>query len=489
LKKVAVIGAGISGIASAIRLAVRGFDVTVFEINENPGGKINQIEYNGFRFDTGPSLFTLPELVDELFMLSGSKYTLQYTQLEEACQYFYEDGMVINAYIDLEKFNHELTEKLGEDNSALKRYLKKSEELYKLTSRVFIFKSIHLLRNYFSMDFLKSALKSYKLNAFQTMHAANLKRFKNPKTIQLFDRYATYNGSNPYKAPGTLNIIAHLENNLGAFFPDKGMYNIVEELVKLAELQGVKFNYKAKVESLLINNSVVEGVKVNGQDFFADFVVNSTDVNNFYKFILKDHTLLKQTLQHEKSSSAIIFYWGINHAFENVHLHNILFAENYQEEFEYLFDKKMIYHDPTVYIFVSAKQVPTDAPQGKENWFVMINAPENVGQNWESCLQEARKNMVQKINRMLKTDIEQYIEFEHVASPVTIENTTASYHGSLYGNSSNDMFAAFNRHANFSRKYNGLYFTGGSVHPGGGIPLCLASAKIATDILLHHDKR
>jgi len=164
--------------------------------------------------------------------------------------------------------------------------------------------------------------------------------------------------------------------------------------------------------------------------------------------------------------------------FPQLDLHNIFFSANYREEFRVLSHKQEIYDDPTVYLFVTSKVVVGDAPEGKENWYVMIHVPENLGQDWDGLIEQARKNILNKLYRMLGTKIESSILKEFVADPRSIESDTWSHRGSLYGNSSNSRVAAFSRHPNFIRKYKGLYFVGGSVHPGGGIPLCLASAKI-----------
>nr|MDA3818669.1 phytoene desaturase [Prolixibacteraceae bacterium] len=201
-----------------------------------------------------------------------------------------------------------------------------------------------------------------------------------------------------------------------------------------------------------------------------------------YKNILPDSGMYQKLSKRERSSSALIFYWGMNLTSE-LDVHNILFSNNYKAEFDGLFKTKVFANDLTVYIFISKKVVGTDAPEGKENWFVMVNAPENVGQDWQQQTEKARKIILSKINSMLKMDVESHIENEEVTTPVDIENRTASVNGSLYGHSSNNAMAAFLRHPNFSWKYKNLYFVGGSIHPGGGIPLCLASAKIIDNLI------
>jgi phytoene dehydrogenase-like protein len=188
-------------------------------------------------------------------------------------------------------------------------------------------------------------------------------------------------------------------------------------------------------------------------------------------------------LNQERSSSAVIFYWGIKKEFQSLDLHNIFFSDNYKKEFDSIFNKKEICNDPTVYINITSKDIPSDAPKNCENWFVMINSPNNENQDWENIINSVRKNVVKKINNILNTDIESFIEKERVYTPRDIESKTQSYLGSLYGASSNNKMAAFLRHPNFSNNILNLYFCGGSVHPGGGIPLCLLSAKIVSNLI------
>ena len=190
-----------------------------------------------------------------------------------------------------------------------------------------------------------------------------------------------------------------------------------------------------------------------------------------------------KVLNQPRSSSALIFYWGIKKQFPKLDLHNILFSEDYKTEFDYLFNKKSLYSDPTVYINITAKYKANDAPEGCENWFVMINAPHIDGQNWDELITQARQNIITKINRVLNTDIVPFIVTEKTLDPRGIESVTQSYLGSLYGTSSNNRMAAFYRHPNFSKQIKGLYFVGGSVHPGGGIPLVLSSAKIVAEMV------
>ena len=479
-KKALIIGAGLAGIATAIRLAVKGYKVEVFESNDYPGGKLAEIKQSGFRFDAGPSLFTMPQYVDELFELAG-KDTLQffrYQKLNTICKYFYEDGSSITAYADEEKFINEVSE-----TDALRKYFKNSSRIYKLTNHVFLEQSLHRLKTYLNWNAIKTLFNLSQIDAFRTMHHANAGFFKDDRLVQYADRYATYNGSNPYQAPATLNVIPHLEQHFGAYFPEKGMYNIVESLVRLTESLGVKFHYKSFVERIILKDKQAVGIKVNEKSVEADIVVSNMDVWFTYHKLLADHPNLypEKILNQERSSSALIFYWGIKKQFPELDLHNIFFSADYKAEFDHIWQKQTIYDDPTVYINISSKQKPDDAPTGCENWFVMINVPSNTGQDWDKLINETRANIQAKLSRILKTDIAELIISESILDPRLIEGKTSSYQGSIYGTSSNSRFAAFLRHANRSSQIKNLYFCGGSVHPGGGIPLCLLSAKIVSE--------
>lgn len=487
-KKAIVIGSGIAGIATAIRLAKKGYSVKIFEKNAIPGGKMGELKMEGFRFDTGPSLFTLPELVGDLLENNNNKdvQRFKYSKIPVSCKYFWNDGAIFNAYQDLKDFSKEVYNVFGQNEKNILKYFAQNKELYELTKPVFIFNSFNKWRNYFKKTHLRLFIQLYKLNAHTSMHKQNHRTFKHPKLVQVFDRYATYNGSNPYKAPATLNMISHLEHNLGAFFPEKGMYSIIEALVNTARELGVEFSFNSPIQRIIFDGKIAKAVCINDELHEADLFICNVDVVHAYKNLLPQRIPSIQ-LKKQHSSSALIFYWGVKGIFSQLQLHNILFSDNYKEEFRHLFESKTISLDPTVYIFISSKHVKSDAPDGYENWFVMINAPENVGQDWGFLVKQARKAIIKKINEVLNIDIEKYILVERSANPITIEQATSSYHGSLYGLSSNTKFSAFLRHPNFKRKFPNLYFVGGSVHPGGGIPLCLASAIIVDKQISKHE--
>ncbi|RYD90707.1 MAG: phytoene desaturase, partial [Sphingobacteriales bacterium] len=296
----------------------------------------------------------------------------------------------------------------------------------------------------------------------------------------------------PYKAPAMLSLIPHLEQNEGTFYPRGGMISITNALYRLAEKKAVTFHFNCPVTRIMYMDGKIKGVVVNDKNIHADVVVSNVDVFFTYKNLIGHIPKAKKVLKQERSSSALIFYWGIKGSFPELGLHNILFSADYKNEFEAIFKKRTITTDPTVYINITSKIEPALAPSGSENWFVMINVPANSGQDWEAIRQKARQEIIAKINNRFGVDLESMIRTETVLDPVLIEQQTSSFMGSLYGTSSNSKMAAFFRHPNFTNYIKGLYFCGGSVHPGGGIPLCLKSAKITGELISRdykHKKR
>lgn len=483
MNKAIIIGSGIAGIASAIRLRHKGYEVSVFEANQYPGGKLHALTKDGFRFDLGPSLFTMPHLVDELFTLHGlnPRDFFNYDKKETVCNYFWSDGTTFSVSADIEKFIQNAAEKFDTDTEILQEYLQRNKVKYDLTANIFLNKSLHKWSTYLSLNTLKSLVQASKLHIDKTLNQVNEQYFSHPKLVQLFNRYATYNGSSPYATPGIMSMIPHLEMHYGTFYPKGGMHEISQSLFRLAKKVGVQFRFSETVTAINHTRNKVTGVTTAKMSYDADVVVSNMDVFSTYKHLLQSAKQPTKILKQERSSSALIFYWGINRQFPELDLHNILFSDHYHDEFSVIFNDKSLRADPTIYINITSKEDTDDAPPNCENWFVMINAPGNVGQDWTALIKQARSNIINKINKLLHTDIEQFILTEHILDPVQIEMETRSHQGSLYGTSSNSKFAAFLRHPNFSSQFKNLLFCGGSVHPGGGIPLCLLSAKIAVD--------
>lgn len=487
MRKIAIIGAGLGGLSAAARLAAKGNEVHIFEKNPVAGGKASQFYEQGFRFDTGPSLLTMPYVLDQLFHECGENPNdyLSLKKLETVCKYFFNDGTIINAYSDMDRFGQEICEKTIDDEEVLNDFFNYSKIIHDLTADLFLFNSPLNYKTLFNIKILKTLFNIHKIDTHRNVHQAVSSFFRDNRLIQLFDRYATYNGSNPFEAPATLNIIPYVEYFPGSYLPLGGIYSITESLKKLAEKKGVIFHFNSEVENIILEKKTALGVRVNHQDLFFDKVISNVDVNITYKNLLNDISTFesKRYKKLKPSLSGVVFYWAVDKLFPQLETHNIIFSEDYKKEFDQLTKQKIIPAEPTIYIYISSKLNPADAPIGKENWFVMINAPYDNGQNWTKEIFNARKNIINKINKVLSINIEQNILFENILTPKDLEEKTAAHRGSIYGISSDKRSSAFFKQQNKSNTIKNLYFCGGSAHPGGGIPLVILSGKIVSDII------
>lgn len=491
MKQAIVIGSGIAGLACSLRLQKKGYQVTVIEKNSYTGGKLHAIQKKGYRFDMGPSLFTMPNLVTELFELHGEDASSYFTykKKEVVCHYFWSDGSQFKSHANPEKWIEDAAVFFNEKTSSLKKYLKKSALKYQITAPIFIEKSLHEMGTYLSWKTAYALLKIPNLDIFRSLDSYNKSQFKNPKLQQYFNRFATYNGSSPYKASAILSMIPSLEMQQGTYFPTQGMHAIGQSLYGLAKDKGVQFLLEHEAKEILCDQDKAIGVMAkdlsNNTNYklLSDVVVSNADVYHTYEYLLPHFKTPHHIKTQERSSSGLIFYWGIKKEFRELDLHNIFFSDHYQQEFEDIFEHKKAPEDPTIYLNISSKEKPSDAPKGCENWFVMINVPSNSGQNWDIIKEKAKKHIIDKLNKQLDTQLEDLIETEDILDPIGIEKNTASFQGALYGTSSNHSQAAFLRQSNRSKDIQNLFFCGGSAHPGGGIPLCLQSAKITSELI------
>lgn len=483
-KKVAVIGAGLGGLAVSLLLNKQGYDVTIFEKNEEVGGKINNLMGKGFRFDMGASLVTMPFVLKELFELLdlNIKDYIQIDKLEIITKYFYPDGISINAYSNIDNFVDEIERKTTENEKSIRNYFEYSKRIYDLTSDLFIFNDFTSISKLFNKKGLNTLFNIRGIDPFRTIHQANSSFFSDKKILQIFDRYATYNGSNPYKAPATLNIIPYVEYYLGGYYFSEGMYSLINVLENLCNHNKIQILKNSEVTRIGISPNGPSFLFANEQKYEFDYIISNSDVNHTFTNLLQDSSSSesKRNSKNQASSSALVFYWGVNGNYPQLETHNILFSENYFEEFAQIFDKKQLPDDPTIYIYISSKFNPTDAPNGYENWFVMINTPENLGQDWDKIIEKYRPIIINKIKDLTGINIKDNIIFESTLTPEAIEKNTLSSYGSIYGISSNTKSAAFLRQKNRSKTHPNLFFVGGSVHPGGGIPLVLSSAMIVS---------
>ncbi|NCB01472.1 MAG: phytoene desaturase [Spirochaetia bacterium] len=481
-----IVGGGLGGLSAAISLLSQGEKVLLYEKHENLGGKANTKVIGEYRFDTGPSLLTLVKVFEDLFTLCGKNVYdyIPIVPLSPITHYWFSDGTHFTSDT-IEKFTPTLTSHLEVTQKEVDSYISYSKKIWDLTHEIFLMKSLHSSSTYFNKKTFLSFMQLLKIDPLRSMHKANSSYFRDNKMVQLLDRYATYNGSDPYQAPATLNNIVYAEHGLGGYGVKNGIYGIVEGMAKLFyELGGVAYT-QTKVERITYDNKRnITGIVVNGQEVKSKTVFSDVDTLTLYETLLQDEKapIAKRYRSLPSSSSALVFYFGVHKEFKELGIHNIFFSDDYKKEFTEIHTLHKIPEDPTIYINITSKITPTDAPVGGENWFVLVNAPPYTGDNFEIEIERTRLTVIKKLSNILKVDLNKYIESDGILTPKMIEEETNSYQGALYGISSNTLMAAFLRHRNQSKRYKGLYHCGGSVHPGGGMPLATLSGMISSEL-------
>jgi phytoene desaturase len=486
--RIAIIGSGLGGLSAAVRLATAGHDVTVLEKNERIGGKMNVLELGGYRFDTGPTLLTMPFVLRDLFASAGKRLedALDLLPLDPACRYIYPDGSMLDAHSDTARMEDALSSFSPTDAGAFARFLAHAKGVYDAAAEPFLYGSFGSWSFGDILRSLKHLSAVAKLDSSRSLHACVASYFSDPRLVQLFDRFATYNGSSPYRAPATLAIIPYVEFAFGGWYPRGGVYGIANAIGSLAMELGVTIRTGTSVDRILTIGNRVAGVRISGgEPLLADAVISNADPAYTMDALLAADRIVSAMRQdrNEPSMAGLILYLGVKRTWPLLRQHNIFFSSDYRAEFAQL-DAGQLADDPTVYVCASSLVDPDHAPEGCMNLFVMVNAPALDGRiDWSAMRAAYRDRIIAKLERMGLDGLGEAIAEEAMLAPDEFETRYNAPHGSIYGTASNDRYAAFRRPPNRSSALRGLYFASGSAHPGGGIPLVLLSGKHAADLI------
>lgn len=521
-REIIVIGAGIGGLSAAIHLATKGHHVHVLERQAQVGGKLNLIEKEGFTFDTGPSLVTMPHVLRELFAVAGRRLEdyLELVPLEVTCRYFYRDGVVFNAWRDRERLAQEFSRLNPEDGEGFRRFFEYARSIYEAAADPFLNHGLGSPLN-IALTFWRYILKGHDSGVgadeplsrrWRAVMAALSSRtldqevrrfFQDEHVRQLFARYATYNGSSPYQVTAVYSLIPYVEMVDGGWYPRGGMYSIARAMEKLARELKVTIETSCEVKRIHVSERQkltrscpeVRGVVLaDGRVLHSDAVVANSDVVTTYRQLLspvvqKQATLRKLT-KLEPSCSGFVLLLGTDKTYPDLAHHNIFFSDDYQAEFVDLFEKRIPIQNPTIYICATTRTDQTQAPPGGENLFILVNAPYLTDAvDWQReapTYRERILDLLASYKQIDLGDLREHIVCEEMLTPEGFWQQYGSNAGSIYGLSSNDRMAPFTRPGNCSPEVERLYFVGGSTHPGGGIPLVTLSGRIVAELV---DKR
>lgn len=485
MKTIGIIGGGVGGLSTAINLRLAGFEVELFEKNHEPGGKLAQHRAEGFSFDLGPTVLTMPFVLRSLFERAGRSLEnyVQLEPVEPTCRYHWSDGHTFDAFTSGELLHAELRRAFPDDADEAVRFLGEIARLYDATRDIFLFNRFGLrellrARNLGMMAMLP------KLGLATSMHRSLSRRFGSEKLVQFFGRFATYNGSSPYRAPATLNVIPHVELAFGAWYPRGGMGEIARALAQLAIELGVRVHLGTAIDSVERGGAGLAAIHAGGARHAVDAVVSNVDVLWTYRHLLEPVGIATpRAVAAERSCSGYLMLMGVRGRHRDLAHHNVFFSDDYRGEFADIFDDRRLPRAMTVYVSIASKSDPSLAPEGCESWYVLMNAPARahpIGAD-RSAEHEAFERAVAE--RLARFGLRPDIVWQSRLTPVDIEQRYNSVQGAIYGASSNSIFSAFLRPGNKAPRPGNLYFVGGSTHPGGGIPLALLSGDITARLI------
>ena len=496
-KDVVVIGAGMGGMATAARLAKKGYRVQVFEAGDRHGGKCRTEWINGYAFDTGPSLLTLPGVYRDLFQRTGDVLgkVVELKAVDPSFDYRFHDGTSVKfANLSRTKTLEAISDSYGADASKeWDQIMRRAEAMWDVSREPFIESELTSIASLLKRRSLIKDL--FVIAPWKSIRGLGI---KTPHLRKILDRYATYSGSDPRVAPAVLSSIAFVEEAFGAWHITGGIGKLGDALYQRCLDRGVTFEFNSRVTEITHREGSVTGVALtDGRTIAATIVVANADAGMIYSQLIKSpppsvRRAARAISKMEPSLAGFSLLLGLRPSNEpRLEHHTVLFPENYDQEFESIFSKKIPVDDPTIYICAPHDETMVEK-KGHEAWFVLVNAPRhgvNSCDAFDWSDRDFADQYAQKIIDRIESrgiQIRNRLELLEIRTPADLESSVLAPGGSIYGTSSNGSQSAFNRAKNRS-PLKGLYCVGGSAHPGGGLPLVGLSAEIVAQAIITQD--
>jgi phytoene desaturase len=494
--RIGVIGAGLGGLAAAATLAARGHRVTLFERNPWLGGKAAVLAEEGFRFDMGPTILTLPSVLGRIFAEAGRdlKRELDLIPLDPQWRCFYEDGSTLDLLADPRKMEAALDAFAPGSGAAggYRRFLEVAERLHEISDRFFFWRSVGSVRDTFNAGktFQASVLGDLLALRFGRTVAGTVRRHvPEPRVAQMLDHFTQYVGSAPDASPAVLCGIAHMQTQGGIWYPRGGIRAVPEALRRLALELGVEIREETPVRRILVEGGAVTGIETEaGERVPLAAVVSNCDSVRTHRELLAGQPAARRferRRRYEPACSGVVLYLGLDRAYPHLLHHNFVFSQDPEEEFAAIYRRGEPAADPTCYVCAPARTEPGVAPAGGEALYVLVHTPYlRPHHDWRRMFPAYRRTILDKLARTAGLeDIERRIVFEAALTPQDIHERYHVLDGAIYGLASHGRMLGAFKPANRSRDARGLYLAGGAAHPGPGMPMVLMSGWIAADAL------
>ena len=485
---VIVIGGGIGGLSASIGLTARGANVTLVEKNARVGGKMNRWEKDGFTFDTGPHVLTMLWALEEVFAAAGQHLEdhVEVTRLDTICRYHFENCDTLDAPGDPEEAAQAVARFAPGDEAGFRRFLAYAGQVSEATTDPFLKQDFGASIRGIPTQAQWGQLRRFlALRPWRTLRQVVREHFSDPRLRQVFELYSLYSGSHPARASGIFSTVADVQWREGTYYVRGGLYRLAEALQDTALGLGVKFRRETSAEEIIVHGQTARGVALaGGERLYADAVVCNADCLAALTTLVPESARRSWTENRvakiEPSTSAFLLLLGVQGAYPQLAHHNSFLAANGEAEFEAIFDKGVPADDPTIGVACQSVSDSSRAPDGCSTLFVMTNPPALSNSfAWQTEAPRYRERVLEKLERMGLNNLRERILVEQMWTPLDLQSRYGAYRGAIYGLSSNGWRQGFLRPPQVSPDVRGLYFVGGSTHPGGGVPLCALSGTNA----------
>jgi len=492
--KIGVVGGGLAGCAAAVKLAHAGHEVTLFEKNNHLGGKMNVYEERGYYFDMGPTIITKPDVIHRLFEDVGrnSADYLELVDLDPQWRSFFSDGSHLDLYTSMQEMVKELQRFAPDEVANYLQFLAYCHRMNDISDKWFYWKSYGSIAEMMKANPMtpQSLGLAMSMDPFSTMHQAIQKHFKDDRLAQLFEHFVQYVGSSPFVAPAILCLIPWVQIALGCWYPMGGTGSIARALTRLCDEFGVTVRYETPIERIHTkNNKIVGVVPQDGVMESFDIVVANSDIVRTLEQMISEPAAKTYLHKHEKqlepACSGIVLYLGCNKTWDHLKHHDFYFSTDSDAEFHDIYDKKVPHEDPTCYLAVPSLTDPSVAPEGCTALYVLVHCPYlTEAFDWDKEAIRYRDVIIDKLEKWGLDGLRDSIEVSHTITPRDLEQMYWVNRGAIYGVVTQKGLKSAFKTSNRSDIIKGLYWAGGSVNPGPGVPMVLMSGQIAANCII-----